>query len=127
MPGFFGTGAIRHIILAGGLASGVVALATAPNSAADDQCGPASWYSLPGNRTANGEVMNPIALTAAHRTLPFDTVVRVTNLKNGQSLDLRINDRGPYIEGRILDVSKNAANKLGFIDDGVTEICMIEI
>ena len=76
----------------------------------------ASWYGIPfdGRLTANGEIYDMNALSAAHKTLPFGTRIRVTNLDNGSSLILRINDRGPFIEGRILDVSRRAAQLLGF-------------
>ena len=75
-----------------------------------------------GKLTANGEIYDMYGLTAAHKTLPLNTVVRVTNLGNGKSLILRINDRGPYIQGRMLDCSYGAAKKLGFIKDGTTKV-----
>jgi peptidoglycan lytic transglycosylase len=109
--------------LAGGL---TVALA-GPLLARNDQCGRASWYDMPGNRTANGEIMDPNAMTAAHRTLPFGSVVRVVNQTNGKSVRVRINDRGPFIAGRIIDVSKQAANRLGFRNAGVTRVCLTRI
>ena len=87
------------------------------------QCGRASWYALK-SRTASGEMMNPAAMTAAHRTLPFGTKVKVTNQRNGKSVVVRINDRGPFIKGRVIDLSKAAASKLGFIKSGHTKICM---
>jgi rare lipoprotein A len=93
-------------------------------SVAQAQCGSASWYSLPGNRTANGERMNPSAMTAAHRSLPFGTKVTVTNNRNGRSVVVRINDRGPFIKGRIIDVSKAAAHALGFVSAGHAKICL---
>ena len=68
--------------------------------------------------------MNPAELTAAHRTLPFGTRLKVTNKRNGKSVIVRINDRGPFIKGRVIDLSKAAAKKLGFIDKGVANICM---
>jgi rare lipoprotein A len=68
--------------------------------------------------------MNPSAMTAAHRTLPFGTRVKVTNKKNGKSIVVRINDRGPFVKGRVLDLSKAAANQLGFIQSGHTSVCM---
>ena len=71
--------------------------------------------------------MNPAALTAAHRTLPFGTVLRVTNQRNGKFVIVRINDRGPSIRSRILDLSKGAAVVLGFIASGHTSICTTEI
>lgn len=78
------------------------------------QHGKASWYGpgFHGRRTASGERYNMYAMTAAHRTLPFGTVVRVTNQKNGKSVDLKINDRGPFKKGRVIDLSKTANTKL---------------
>lgn len=78
--------------------------------------GRASWYGpgFHGNRTANGETYDQNALTAAHRTLPFGTRLRVTNTANGRSVEVRINDRGPFVDGRDLDLSKAAADALGF-------------
>ena len=75
-----------------------------------------------GKLTANGEVYDMYGLTAAHKTLPLNTIVRVTNLSNSKSLILRINDRGPYVKGRILDCSYGAAKKLGFIAQGTTKV-----
>lgn len=88
------------------------------------QRGTASWYgpNFHGNRTANGEVYDMHGLTAAHRTLPFDTWIRVTNLDNGRSVDLRINDRGPFVKGRILDVSYGAAQALGMVGPGLARV-----
>lgn len=86
--------------------------------------GLASWYGgkFHGRRTASGEVYDQNAMTAAHKTLPFGTRVKVTNLKNGRSAVLRINDRGPFVRGRIIDVSRRAAEHLGFRTDGVTRV-----
>jgi len=92
------------------------------DSAKADQRGHASWYSLPANKTANGERMNPNALTAAHRSLPFGTRVLVENLSNGQSVVVRINDRGPFTSGRIIDLSKAAAASIGMIASGVANV-----
>ena len=75
-----------------------------------------------GKLTANGEVYDMYGVTAAHKTLPLNTVCRVTNLINNKSLILRINDRGPYVKGRILDCSYGAAKKLDFIQQGTTEV-----
>ena len=75
-----------------------------------------------GKLTANGEVYDMYGLTAAHKTFPLNTICRVTNLSNGKSLILRINDRGPYIGDRILDCSYGAAKKLNFLTEGVTEV-----
>jgi peptidoglycan lytic transglycosylase len=87
-----------------------------------DQLGHASWYSLPANITANGEQMDPTELTAAHRSLPFGTRVVVENLANGRSVVVRINDRGPFIGGRIIDLSKAAAASIGMIDAGTAKV-----
>jgi peptidoglycan lytic transglycosylase len=86
------------------------------------QVGDASWYSLPENITANGEQMDPKELTAAHRSLPFGTRVLVENLSNGQSVVVRINDRGPFIGGRIIDLSKAAAASIGMINAGTAKV-----
>ena len=75
-----------------------------------------------GKLTANGEVYDMYGLTAAHKTMPLNTICRVTNLENNKSLILRINDRGPYIKGRILDCSYGAAKKLDFINQGTTNV-----
>ena len=84
----------------------------------------ASWYGYDGsgNRTATGERYNPEGLTAAHRSLPFGTRVRVTNTRNGRSVVVRINDRGPFIRGRIIDVSAGAARRLRMISSGVAPV-----
>ena len=89
-----------------------------------DETGIASWYGedFHAKDTANGERYDMDALTAAHRTLPMPTVVRVTNLENGRSLRLRVNDRGPYARGRIIDVSRRAANLLGFSNKGTARV-----
>lgn len=88
------------------------------------ETGVASWYG-PGfhaKTTANGEIYDQNAMTAAHRTLPMPSFVRVTNLENGRSTVLRVNDRGPYARGRILDVSKHAAQLLGFLERGTARV-----
>ncbi|WP_163265006.1 septal ring lytic transglycosylase RlpA family protein [Chelativorans alearense] len=92
-------------------------------AAAHAQCGSASWYALT-SKTASGERMNPAAMTAAHRSLPFGTNVKVVNRKNGRAVTVRINDRGPFVRGRILDLSKAAASKLGFLGAGHTQVCL---
>lgn len=92
-----------------------------------DETGIASWYGpkFKGGRTADGEIFNPEALTAAHRTLPMPVNVRVTNLENGRSLVLRVNDRGPYAKGRIIDVSERAAHLLGFWRQGTARVRVV--
>ena len=92
---------------------------------ASAQCGSASWYAL-FSQTASGEQMDPAEMTAAHRTLPFGTKLKVTNQRNGKTVIVRINDRGPFIDGRVIDLSKGAANKLGFVNSGVTNICLVK-
>ena len=86
--------------------------------------GIASWYGRPfhGQRTANGEIYDMNTLTAAHKTLPMPSYVRVTNLENARSLILRLNDRGPFVNGRIIDVSYRAAQLLGFSEKGTARI-----
>jgi peptidoglycan lytic transglycosylase len=88
--------------------------------------GLASWYGgeLHGSATASGEHFNLKALTAAHRTLPFGTDIKVTNLRNHKSVVLRVNDRGPNVEGRVVDVSRVAAEKLGFLQNGVARVAV---
>jgi len=89
-----------------------------------DEVGMASWYGpgFHGKTTANGERFDQNALTAAHPTLPMPSMVRVTNLANGRSVDLRINDRGPFAHNRIIDVSKRAAEMLGFRRQGTARV-----
>ncbi|TKD38867.1 MAG: septal ring lytic transglycosylase RlpA family protein [Mesorhizobium sp.] len=108
--------ALVAVTIAAGL---MVGASTSPAAA---QCGRASWYAL-YSKTASGERMNPSALTAAHRTLPFGTKLKVTNRNNGRSVVVRINDRGPFIKGRVIDLSKGAARRLGFISSGHTSVC----
>ena len=98
---------------------GVVAFADA-----GVQRGEASYYadSLHGNKTASGEPYDKNAMTAAHRTLPFGTRVKVTYLKTGKSLEVTINDRGPHVKDRIIDLSGAAAARLGMTEDGIGEV-----
>lgn len=88
------------------------------------QQGLASWYGrkFHGRKTSNGETYNMYAMTAAHKTLPLGTSVRVHNLSNGRQTVVRINDRGPFIEGRIIDLSYSAANKLGVVGPGTAPV-----
>jgi rare lipoprotein A len=87
----------------------------------DGSVGMASFYAH-GSKTASGERFDPAELTAAHRTLPFGTRLRVTNAATGQSVTVRVNDRGPFIAGRVVDVSHSAAEVLGMIDRGITKV-----
>ena len=88
--------------------------------------GKASWYGgqFHGRRTASGENYDKYALTAAHKTLPFGTIVRVRSLKLGREVDVRINDRGPFSAGRVIDVSEAAAEALGLVGAGVAEVSL---
>src|SRR5690606_3507335 len=90
---------------------------------ASAQCGSASWYALT-SKTASGERMNPAARAAAPRSLPYGSKRKITSQRNGKSVVVRINDRGPFIKGRVLDLSRAAAHQLGFIRAGHTKICM---
>ena len=102
-------------------------LLSASTATAYAQCGGASWYSLPGNRTANGDRMNPGAMTAAHKSLPFGTKLRVTDQRTGHAVVVTINDRGPFVRGRIIDLSSGAAKQLGFRNRGTTSVCVKRI
>jgi rare lipoprotein A len=86
--------------------------------------GTASWYGprFHGKKTASGEIYNQHKLTAAHKTLPLGTKARVTNLDNGSTVEVEINDRGPFIEGRIIDLSRAAAGALGFVESGTAPV-----
>jgi len=118
---------------ASGLAALVAALlaasacATLPRSAGKaEEVGIASWYGgeFQGRPTASGEVFETNDMTAAHRTLPFGTHVMVTNLQNDRSVVVRINDRGPFVRGRIIDLSYAAARVLGIVGPGTARVCL---
>lgn len=104
-----------------GTAYAIVGLTVALANQADAQSGIASVYSR--ERTANGEYAHPHKLTAAHRTLPFGTQVKVTNHANGRSVVVRINDRGPYVAGRVIDLTPAGAKALGF--SGLTFVTLL--
>ncbi len=101
-------------------------LAVLPAHAGEPACGRASWYGpgFHGKTTASGETYNQNALTVAHKTLPFGVRLRVTSQKTGKSVIVRVNDRGPFIAGRFLDLSKAAAAKLGMLQAGVAAVCV---
>jgi rare lipoprotein A len=88
---------------------------------AAEKYGVASFYTE-GTETANGEKIDPQALTAAHRTLPFGTILRVTNLETGRTVTVRVNDRGPFVQGRDVDLSYSAAESIGILDQGVAKV-----
>ena len=88
------------------------------------ETGLASFYSesYNGKKTANGEINNSSDFTAAHKTLPFGTKVKVTNLTNGKTVKVRVNDRGPYVSGRIIDLTRTAARKIDMVNAGVVKV-----
>jgi rare lipoprotein A len=112
-------------IASAGVAKKHIALATATGSTemGASSVGLASYYSE-GTETASGERFDPQELTAAHPNLPFGTRLRVTNLATGRSVVVRVNDRGPFVPGRSVDVSYSAAQQLGFLDSGTTKVKM---
>lgn len=135
--GFRDRGVTRVHVRAIGFAPGEATAAAAPPRATPprsspppratttyDVTGTASWYGHPyhGRQTASGEIFDMRQMTAAHRDLPFGTRVHVTNLENGRSVVVRINDRGPFKPGRIIDVSRRAAEELGFLGSGLTRV-----
>jgi len=95
-----------------------------PRARGFEQEGMASWYGseFHGRKTSNGEIYNMHSMTAAHKTLPLGTYVRVHNLRNGRTLDVRINDRGPFVSGRIIDLSYAAATALGVVGPGTAPV-----
>ena len=103
-------------------------VAPPPQSRPATETGRASWYGEPhhGRPTANGERFDMNGISAAHNTLPLGTIVRVVNLKNGRSLEVRINDRGPFVDNRVIDLSLGAAKKLGMVHGGLADV-MIDI
>lgn len=107
--------------------SAATIMAFAPTASA--QCGKASWYGpgFHGRKTANGEKFNMGAMTAAHKSMPFGTKLRVTNKRNGKTVVVRINDRGPFTRGRMLDLSKAAASQIGMIKTGSGAVCVQKV
>ena len=112
---------LASFFLAAGLLSGAPAQAR--------QCGQASWYGpgLYGNKTANGETFRPGTMTAAHPYLPLGSWVRVVNRDNGLIADVRINDRGPYVGGRIIDLGHGSAQRLRVTESGLANVCITRI
>lgn len=116
----------RHLLL---LLAAILATACATRPRAPEQpdyTGVASWYGqeFAGRTTANGEIFDPRKLTAAHRTLPFGTIVEVRNLENDRRVEVRINDRGPFIGGRIIDLSFAAAQRIDLVERGVGDVAL---
>ena len=114
---------VASLAILGCLFTLLLPIESASAATAPEQCGTASWYALT-SKTASGARMNPDALTAAHKTLPFGTRVAVTNEQNGKSIVVTINDRGPFVKGRIIDLSRAAATELGFRNAGHTRVCI---
>ena len=104
-------------------AAGAVALSATPGRA-PDQAGRASWYgaAFAGRPTASGELFDPSDLTAAHRTLPFGTIVEVKRPDTDEAVRVRVNDRGPFTKDRIIDVSRGAGEMIGMIDAGTVDV-----
>lgn len=116
---------IRKVISVAAVAAALFTVSTAAYA----QCGGASWYGpgFNGKRAASGEVFNENAMTAAHRSLPFGTKLLVTDQRTGKHINVTINDRGPYHGKRIIDLSKAAANQLGFRNRGTTSVCIEQL
>jgi rare lipoprotein A len=114
----FASGCARHGRAGAELGAG------AGGGAGRSESGLASYYAdkFHGRKTASGETFDQTKLTAAHRTLPFGTQVRVTNVSNGKFVAVRVNDRGPFIRGRVIDLSRAAAEKLGMVRAGVADV-----
>lgn len=103
---------------------GCVLWLIATSAASGAQCGIASWYGYTGNRTANGEVYTGAGMTCAHRTAPFGTRYRVEDMRTGVAIICRVNDRGPFIRGRIIDLSREAATWLSVRHAGLVRVCI---
>ncbi|MGD1888945.1 MAG: septal ring lytic transglycosylase RlpA family protein [Cohaesibacteraceae bacterium] len=114
---------MRKFVFAATLGLFVSACQSAPGLTDSSTVTTASWYQC-CHTTANGESFNPDGLTAAHRSLPFGTRVQVTNLANDRTVTVRINDRGPFISGRGLDLSRGAARAIGCISSGTCRVSM---
>jgi rare lipoprotein A len=118
--------ALSFVVLTGcgKKSSAHVPASVTPARIGETETGIASWYGVPydGRRSANGEIFNMEKLTAAHRSLPFDTWVEVTNLENQKSVDVRITDRGPFVKGRIIDLSMAAAREIDMVQAGIMRV-----
>ena len=121
---FLPKAALAAVLFAGTMAGGFSAVPTAASAGSKNISGAASYYGkrFHGRRTANGESFNMNSMTAAHKTLPFGTKVKVTNRSNGKSVVVRINDRGPYVGGRVIDLSRAAAARIGMIHSGTARV-----
>jgi rare lipoprotein A len=101
-----------------------IARTTKPARIGTTETGIASWYGVPydGRRTASGEIYDMRQLTAAHRTLPFNTWLQVTNLTNGKRVEVKVNDRGPFVRGRVIDLSLGAASEIDMVRQGTAKV-----
>ena len=119
----------RNIVVVAALVTGILSAVTGPALAGGDQCGGASWYGpgFHGKKAASGQRFDQNAMTAAHKSLPFGTVVRVVDQRTGKSIKVTINDRGPFHKGRIIDLSKAAATKLGIRNAGTGKVCITRV
>jgi rare lipoprotein A len=113
---------VRHICIVA-IVAAVIVLSGPAEAKVGARCGKASWYAMT-SRTASGERASPNTFSAAHRSLPFGTRVRVRNLANGRTVTVRINDRGPFVRGRIIDLSRAAAARLGILRRGTARVCL---
>lgn len=116
---------IAAVVVAALFLSGCVTTEAADKIVKKSYHGHASWYKS-GKKTANGERFNPHGVSVAHRYLPFGTVLRITHVGNGNTIEAVVNDRGPFIKGREIDVSLGAAQKLGFVHSGTAKV-LIEV
>jgi rare lipoprotein A len=116
------SGVLLTLLLAAACSGRKQPLAPGPPSTSED--GLASWYGVEeaGRATASGEIMDPERKTAAHRTLPFGSLVRVTDLETGRSVEVIVNDRGPHVDGRVIDLSFAAAREIGLVDRGIAPV-----
>lgn len=119
----------KDIVVVAALVTGLILTVTGGALAAGDQCGGASWYGpgFHGKKAASGQRFDQNAMTAAHKSLPFGTVVRVVDQRTGKSIKVTINDRGPFHKGRIIDLSKAAATKLGIRNAGTGKVCITQV
>lgn len=117
----------KNIVVAAALVTGMFSVTG--SALAHDQCGGASWYGpgFHGKTAASGQRFDQNAMTAAHKSLPFGTVVRVTDQRTGKAVQVTINDRGPFHRGRIIDLSKAAAAKLGIQQAGTGKVCVTAV
>ncbi len=120
--------AVSTLIFGAGCSREQMAVPPAPSL--KPQCGVASYYhdTLAGNLTANGEIYDPEEMTAAHKRLPFDTELVVRRRDTGETVEVRVNDRGPFVKGRIIDLSPTAAEEISLTEgDGVAEVCLVRV